>query len=190
MFSEENIINRKDNLYELYTSYAKLLKDNNIYTTKLNKTKIGKKKIGTNKSILNTNIKNEINSIKNNNIDNNILKIKCKQKNKDFNPLTKRCLKKCQSGFERNEKYRCVKIKTQKNINSIQDDKNLVFKMAKNMILVDENKDKIEKLPKNAKSIEKRIECTKKNKEYNPITKDATNHVKNIKLEIKILNAL
>ena len=164
MFSKANIINRKDNLYELYTSYAKLLKDHNIYTTKLNKAKIGKTKIGTNKSTLNTNIKNEINSIKNNNIDNNILKLKCKQKNKDFNPLTKRCLKKCQSGFERNEKYRCVKIKTQKNINNIQNDKNIVFE---NIIKSpSNNKKKITK-----KSIEKRIECTKKNKEYNPITK-------------------
>ena len=64
MFSKANIINRKDNLYELYTSYAKLLKDLEYLYYKLNKAKIGKTKIGTNKSTLNTNIKNEINSIK------------------------------------------------------------------------------------------------------------------------------
>tara|TARA_Y100000389_G_scaffold72022_2_gene68749 strand:+ start:18420 stop:19817 length:1398 start_codon:yes stop_codon:yes gene_type:complete len=152
----EHLINRKDNLYELYSSYAKLLKDHNIYTTKSK----------TYKSNLNTNIKNKVDSIKNSNIDNDILKLKCKEKNKDFNPLTKRCLKKCKSGFERNEKYRCVKIKTQKNINNIdniENNKNIVFE---NIIKHQSDKKNITN-----RSIEKRIECTKKNKEYNPITK-------------------
>ena len=35
-------------------------------------------------------------------------------KNKDFNPLTKRCLKKCQSGFERNENIDVLKLKHKK----------------------------------------------------------------------------
>jgi len=158
MFSA-HLIKRKDNLHELYTSYAKLLNNHNIYTTK---SKIYKSNLNTN---INTKIKSKVNSINNSNIDNDILKLKCKQKNKDFNPLTKRCLKKCQKGFERNEKYRCVKIKTKKkNINTIENDKNIVFKN----IIKSRSKNKKEITNK---SIEKRIECTKKYKEYNPKTK-------------------
>jgi serine/threonine protein kinase len=44
---------------------------------------------------------------------------KCRLINKDFNPFTKRCLKKCPEGFERNNKYtRCIKRKN--NIKSIK----------------------------------------------------------------------
>ena len=37
---------------------------------------------------------------------------------KERNPLTKRCVKKCKTGYYRNEKFKCVK--TRKN-NSIKD---------------------------------------------------------------------
>ena len=153
-FSEKDITKRNDNLNELSSEYYILLKSFNIYTTK--KQNVTSKKNDNNNNDnnnnnINSNIKLQFNNIKNSNIDNSILKSKCKTINKDFNSLTKRCLKKCGIGFERNEKYKCIKIKK---INS---------KSKKNII---------------RKSPEKKKECSKKNKEYNPITKRCNNKCK------------
>lgn len=45
-----------------------------------------------------------------------LLTVKCKE-GKEFNPITKRCVKKCKDGYERNEKFKCYSIskKTKKN---------------------------------------------------------------------------
>ena len=36
--------------------------------------------------------------------------IRCKKINKDYNPKTKRCNKKCKEGFKKNENNNCISI--------------------------------------------------------------------------------
>jgi len=40
--------------------------------------------------------------------------LKCPE-DKEFNPITKRCVKKCKEGYERNNNFKCYNIKTKKN---------------------------------------------------------------------------
>ena len=111
-FGENNITKRNDNLYELSSEYDKLLKYFNIKTTKKQNVTSKKKDNNdndNNDNNLNSKMKHQFDTIKNNNIDNSILKSKCKTLNKDFNPITKRCLKKCEIGFERNQNLKCIK---------------------------------------------------------------------------------
>jgi hypothetical protein len=44
------------------------------------------------------------------------ISVKCPEE-KEFNPITKRCVKKCKEGYERNDKFKCRKTKK---INSIR----------------------------------------------------------------------
>jgi hypothetical protein len=44
---------------------------------------------------------------------------KCHE-DKEFNPKTKRCVKKCKDGYMRNDNFRCYKIKTRKILSAKQ----------------------------------------------------------------------
>jgi hypothetical protein len=44
-----------------------------------------------------------------------IISVKCPE-GKEFNPITKRCVKKCNEGYERNEKFKCRKTKKMKSV--------------------------------------------------------------------------
>jgi serine/threonine protein kinase len=58
--------------------------------------------------------------------ENPLIKIEVNCKEKEFNPITKRCVKKCKTGKVRNEYFRCTdKTKTQKNRKICSEDKEL-----------------------------------------------------------------
>ena len=146
-YAAPNITKRESDLKKLKNEYNRLLNKYKIYKVKQVKK--------TTPEIIDA-----VNIQKSKNIDDAILKQKCDKLNKDYNPLTKRCLKKCEKGFERNDKFKCVKIKKpviDENILNNSPDINL-----KNVI---NNKKPINN------SLKKRIECFKQNKDYNPKTK-------------------
>jgi len=143
---EKYLTERNDNLQALRDNYEKLLRKYNIYAKNANEgTSVEMKKV--------------INDIKEKNIDDPILKEKCEKLNKDFNPITKRCNAKCKKGYDRNDEFKCVKIKdgkifNEKNVNNLKKINNI--KNIKNI---------------NNKSLKKVISCLKENKDYNPKTK-------------------
>ena len=143
---ENDLTERNDNLQALRDNYEKLLKKYNIYT----------KNPSEGASV---EMKKVINDIKEKNIDDPILKQKCEKLNKDFNPISKRCNARCKKGYERNDEFKCVKIKdgkifNEKNVNNLKKMNNI--NNIKNI---------------NNKSLKKVISCLKENKDYNPKTK-------------------
>ena len=156
-FANVNIINRDDRLNVLRDSYAKLLKDYNIYTLKKQSQYVSPK------------IKKQVDSIKNKNMDDNVLKANCDIKNKDFNPLTKRCLKKCEDGFLRNEKNRCIKIKKPKiNTTTTKKKPKVNTTTTKKKSTGNREVASLHQI-KQRNDIEKK--CLKQNKDYNRLTK-------------------
>jgi len=140
----ENITIRNDNLQALRDNYEKILRKYNIYAKNITKV-----------SVSNVEMKKVINDIKEKNIDDPLLKQKCEKLNKDFNPISKRCNARCKKGYERNDEFKCVKIKEGKIFNENEDKINNI-KNIKNI---------------NNKSLKKIITCLKENKDYNPKTK-------------------
>ena len=73
--------------------------------------------------------------------------VRCPPSMPDFNPFTRKCVKKCKDGKIRNDKFRCVQNKTKKKKSSTKD-----FQEIFNIV----NK--------------KMKECKEKDKDYNPST--------------------
>ena len=155
-YNDKNLVMRSYDLKALKNDYINLLKKYNLYIEKT-------------KSIeMSPQIKNVIKKIKNNkeNID-NILKENCPKDKPIFNHKSKRCLKLCKTGYERNEDYKCVKTKKIiDNINNSNDKNNISkLKILKNNI--------------NNSTFKKQLQCYKDNKDYNPKTKRCNTSCKN-----------
>tara|TARA_B110000444_G_scaffold31939_1_gene27091 strand:+ start:6753 stop:8138 length:1386 start_codon:yes stop_codon:yes gene_type:complete len=164
-FASDNINNRDDRLNLLRDSYTKLLKDYNIYTLKKQSQYVSPK------------IKKQVDSIKNKNMDDNVLKANCDIKNKDLNPLTKRCLKKCEDGFLRNEKNRCIKIKKPKiNTTTTKKKPKVNTTTTKKKSTGNREVASLHQI-KQWNDIEKK--CLKQNKDYNRLTKRCNKLCKN-----------
>lgn len=146
-YNNKSLVMRRYDLKELKNDYISLLKKFNLY---IEKTRIIE---------MSPQIKNIIKKIKANkeNIE-NILKENCPKDKPIFNPKTKRCLKLCKTGYERNEDYKCVKTKKMININNSNSKNNInKLKLLKNNI--------------NNSTFKKQLQCYKENKDYNPKTK-------------------
>lgn len=179
-YNDKSLVMRSYDLNRLTNEYIKLLKNHNLYIEK------------TRTIEMSPQIKNVIKKIKNNkeNID-NILKENCPKDKPIFNPKSKRCLKLCKTGYERNEDYKCVKTKKIiDNINNSNDKNNMNnLKMLKKNI--------------NNSTFKKQLQCYKENKDYNPKTKRCNTtckkgyirdknfvcrHIKDLKLKHKSLS--
>ncbi len=178
-YNDKSLVMRSYDLKALKNEYIKLLKNHNLYIEKT-------------KSIeMSPQIKNVIKKIKNNkeNID-NILKENCPKDKPVLNPKTKRCLRLCKTGYERNEDYKCIKTKINI-INNSNSNKNNMnnLKMLKNNM--------------NNSTFKKQLQCYKENKDYNPKTKRCNitckkgymrdknfvcHHIKDLKLKHKSLS--
>lgn len=147
LYNDKNLVMRSYDLKALKNDYINLLKKYNLYIEKT-------------KSIeMSPQIKNVIKKIKNNkeNID-NILKENCPKDKPILNTKSKRCLKLCKTGYERNEDYKCVKTKKNiiNNSNSNKNNMNNLKMLKKNI---------------NNSTFKKQLQCYKENKDYNPKTK-------------------
>ena len=119
------------------------------------------------------------------------MKENCPKAKPIFNAKTKRCLKLCKTGYERNEDYKCVK--TKKIIDNINNNHikpiGEIMKMLKKNIKISTYK--------------KQLQCYKENKDYNPKTKRCNStckkgyirdknficrHIKDLKLKHKSLS--
>ena len=182
-YNDKSLIMRSYDLNRLTNEYIKLLKNHNLYIEK------------TRTIEMSPQIKNVIKKIKANkeNIE-NILKENCPKDKPIFNPKSKRCLKLCKTGYERNEDYKCVKTKkiidNINNINNSNDKNNMNnLKMLKKNI--------------NNSTFKKQLQCYKENKDYNPKTKRCNTtckkgyirdknfvcrHIKDLKLKHKSLS--
>ena len=179
-YNDKSLVMRSYDLNRLTNEYIKLLKNHNLYIEK------------TRTIEMSPQIKNVIKKIKANkeNIE-NILKENCPKDKPIFNPKSKRCLKLCKTGYERNEDYKCVKTKKIiDNINNSNDKNNI-------------NKLKMLKKNINNSTFKKQLQCYKENKDYNPKTKRCNTsckkgyirdknfvcrHIKDLKLKHKSLS--
>ena len=188
-YNEKSLVMRNNDLKALTNEYINLLKKYDLYIDK------------TKPIEMSPQIKNVIKKIKHNkdNID-NILKENCPKDKPIFNPKTKRFLKLCKTGYERNEDYKCIKTKklnytntsiNNKSINNLNNSKN--------------NMNKLKMLKKNINNstFKKQLQCYKENKDYNPKTKRCNTtckkgyirdknfrcvHIKDLKLKHKSLS--
>jgi serine/threonine protein kinase len=97
LYCDRNLFTRNTNINYLIKKYKFILDKYNI---KKNNTNISPDKVSSLKTI--------------NSITNRYSKIKkdlCEKQNKDYNPYTKRCNKKCPANKTRNAKFKCIKIK-------------------------------------------------------------------------------
>lgn len=153
-YGNPNLMLRNHDLNLLRNIYKRLLETHKVFKIKKNKS-------------VSPQLKEVVDKIKNKNIDDNILKDKCDKLNKDFNPLTKRCLNKCKSGFERNADFKCVKMKKNAKETEVLVSQKNFGKELKSII----NKNSTKKNIRNNKSIKKIVDCLRDNKDYNPQTK-------------------
>jgi len=131
-YSQKNLYRRKFNLDELIDKYKTMLDTYNIYTEREpNITQ----EILEEASKLSVELKTESKEIK------------CPPSLPDFNPFTKKCVRKCNDGKVRNDKFRCIKTKknnSPKNVN--QND--IVTKTESNRnVIVKSNSKKERKCP-------------------------------------------
>ena len=126
-YNDKSLKMRSYDLNRLTNEYIKLLKNHNLFIEK------------TRSIEMSPQIKNVIKKIKANkeNIE-NILKENCPKDKPIFNPKSKRCLKLCKTGYERNEAYKCVKTKKIiDNINNSNDKNNITkLKMLKKILII------------------------------------------------------
>jgi serine/threonine protein kinase len=73
--------------------------------------------------------------------------VRCPPTMPEFNPFTRKCVKKCKDGKVRNDKFRCVQNKTKKKKSSTKDSDEILNSVNKKM-----------------------KECKEKDKDYNPLT--------------------
>ena len=188
-YNDKSLVMRSYDLNILTNKYIKLLKNQKLYIEK-------KKTIE-----MSPQIKNVIKKIKDNkdNIE-NILKENCPKDKPILNPKTKRCLKLCKTGYERNEDYKCVKTKKNifNNLNNSKNNMNNLNNSKNNM-----NNLKMLKKNINNSTFKKQLQCYKENKDYNPKTKRCNTtckkgyirdkkfrcvHIKDLKLKHKSLS--
>jgi serine/threonine protein kinase len=154
----KNPIKRNTNISELKKNYTELLYKYDLYSKKIPKisSKVESlvKELSSNEIVKDISEKNETKKI---------LK-ECKEPKPIYNSITNRCISKCKNGYIRDEKYKCVKNKTQKKTLS-EEKKNTFIKksVSKNSIKNLANKH----LP--TPELEKK--CKKLNKDLNPYTR-------------------
>ena len=100
-YCDPDLFMRNKDLGELHTRYLELLKTHSIYTTKSPTPSLKSVELAETLSVKNT-------------VDSNILR-KCPKSLPDFNPLTMKCVRKCNPGKTRNVKFRCVKTRKVRN---------------------------------------------------------------------------
>lgn len=106
-YSESNLSNREFDLDNFIDSYSNFLRDSDIYT----ETKpTPSPKIIESASKLSVDLKTKS------------IEIKCPPSLPDFNPFTKKCVRKCKDGKVRNNKFRCVKTRKKRTPSKKQDD--------------------------------------------------------------------
>lgn len=131
-YSQKNLYRRKFNLDELIDKYKTMLDTYKIYTEREPNVR---QEILEEASKLSVELKTESKEIK------------CPPSLPDFNPFTKKCVRKCNDGKVRNDKYRCIKTKknnSPKNVN--QND--IVTKTESNInVIVKSNSKKERKCP-------------------------------------------
>ena len=131
-YSESDLTLRNKNLDELINRYKNLLNKYNIYT---------KTKPAPSPQIV------EIAERFSLELSEKTKLVHCPPGIPDFNPFTRKCVKKCKDGKIRNDKFRCVKNKTQKKKSLTKDSDNIFNNINKKM-----------------------KECAEKDKDYNPLT--------------------
>jgi len=100
-YCDPDLFMRNKDLSALHTRYLELLKTHSIYTTKSPTPSLKSVELAETLSVKNT-------------VDSNILR-KCPKSLPDFNPLTRKCVRKCNPGKTRNVKFRCVKTRKVRN---------------------------------------------------------------------------
>lgn len=140
-YSDKDLIIRSKDINQLINNYKNLLNKYNIYST--NAPTPSEKSIEiVNKLSLEVLEKNK-EETKEKGL------IRCPPSMPEFNPFTRKCVKKCKDGKIRNDKFRCVQNKTKK--------KKSVSKKSDERTKTD--------------SINKKMkECREKDKDYNPLT--------------------
>lgn len=140
-YSDKDLIIRSKDINQLINNYKNLLKKYNIYSTKA-PTPSQKSIEIVNKLSLEV-LEKKKDQTKEKNL------IRCPPSMPEFNPFTRKCVKKCKDGKIRNDKFRCVQNKTKK--------KKSVSKKSDEATKTD--------------SINKKMrECSEKDKDYNPLT--------------------
>lgn len=140
-YSDKDLIIRSKDINQLINNYKNLLNKYNIYSTKA-PTPSQKSIEIVNKLSLEILEKKKVQTKEKN-------LIRCPPSMPEFNPFTRKCVKKCTDGKIRNDKFRCVQNKTKK--------KKSVSKKPDEATKTD--------------SINKKMrECREKDKDYNPLT--------------------
>ena len=96
-YCDADLFLRNNDLVSLHNRYLELLKKHSIYTTKTPSPSLESIDLAETLSITNT-------------VDANVLR-KCPPSLPDFNPLSRKCVRKCNPGKSRNAKFRCVKTR-------------------------------------------------------------------------------
>lgn len=130
-YSEEDLTLRHKNLDHLINRYKGLLNKYNIYT---------KAKPTPSPQIVEVATQYSLELTEKTKL------VRCPPSMPDFNPFTRKCVKKCKDGKIRNDKFRCVQNKTKKK-SSTKDSEEIFNNVNKKM-----------------------KECKEKDKDYNPLT--------------------
>ena len=145
-YSDKDLIIRSKDINQLINNYKNLLNKYNIYSTKA-PTPSQKSIEIVNKLSLEI-LEKKKDQTKEKNL------IRCPPSMPEFNPFTRKCVKKCKDGKIRNDKFRCVQNKTKKK-------KSVSHKYDE----ITKNTDEV-----NHNINKKMRECTKDNKDYNPLS--------------------
>ena len=138
-YSDKDLVIRSKNLNQLISNYKKLLHKYDIYST--NTPTPSDKSLEIVKKLSLEVLEKKKDQTKEKNL------IRCPPSMPEFNPFTRKCVKKCKDGKIRNDKFRCVQNKTKKKKS------------------VTKNSDEI-----NHNINKKMRECSEKDKDYNPLT--------------------
>ncbi len=131
-YSESDLTLRNKNLDELINRYKGLLNKYKIYT---------KAKPTPSPQII------EVAETLSLELSEKTKLVRCPPSMPEFNPFTRKCVKKCKDGKIRNDKFRCVQNKTKKKKSSKKDSDEILNSVNKKM-----------------------KECKEKDKDYNPLT--------------------
>ncbi len=137
LYSDQDIVIRSKDLKQLINNYKEILKKHNMYTSGYTPT--------PDKQALEMASKFSLEIIERSKDKTNApYEVRCPPSMPEFNPFTRKCVKKCKEGKIRNDKFRCVN-KTKKN------------NKKKHFYSIFTKQEKMK-------------ECNDKNKDYNPLT--------------------
>ena len=175
---------RKTNIQELKDKYIKLLEYYNLYLKK--NISVSAKTASLVKEVSSKEIEKKLNNSQKQNINKEKMtpEIKeCKEPKPIYNHLTKRCLANCKDGYYRDDKFKCIKNKTKKNITTPNIEYKKMYRTKKqsvNKVASKSNKSIKKSVNKNSiknqanKDIptpELKKKCEKLNKDLNPYTR-------------------